>query len=67
MPGFVNDSVIGIFSYIAKGHVKWYNITGSQFGNNYQEPEKTFMTHEPIILHPKMYLKEIIRDVHKNV
>lgn len=67
MPGFDNDSVMGTFSYIAEGHVKWYSIAGQQFGNSYQEPEKTFKTHEPVILHPKLYLKEIIRDVHENV
>lgn len=66
MAVFVSDSVIGTFLYIAEEHVKWYNITGLQYGNIYQKLEIIFMTYEPIIFHPKLYLQEITRDGHKN-
>lgn len=66
MAVFISDSIIGTFLYIAEGHVKWYNITRLQYGNIYQKLEIIFMTYEPIIFHFKLYLQEIIRDVHKN-
>ena len=68
MRGFVNESLIGTFLYIAEGHVNgtfswwiaiWKNLSRAQkiiynLGTNYS-------------LHSKLYLKEMIRDVPKNV
>lgn len=56
----------GHFIY-CHGTCKMVHFSGWQFGSTYQEPGKIIITYEPVILHTKFYLKEMIRVVHKNV